>query len=727
MSGDLTHALRIANTGLLTGQQSLDVVARNIANVNTPGYSRKIINLEQQTLAGVGAGVQFGALTRQVDSQLLSQLRQETGTLRLKGVQTDALEQLQQLFGTPDSDTLLAHVIAEMQSAIEALAVTPQDTIEQQTMVRRGDEVASLLRRSSDQIQSLRQNADTRIGAAVDEINTLLQTVSDLNTQIVRTRSQQAGSADLEDQRDQALDRLAELMDVHFSGRPSGEVVVFTAGGRTLVDSAAVTLSHISAADTSAAVTEAGGDFDGIYAGARTADNDITADLRTGELKGLIELRDATLPAMQSALDELSAQLRNVMNAIHNQGSAYPGATSFTGSRVFDAPAMESISYSGGDDTAIVLFNADGNEMARTTVRTLLGGASGTIEDVRAAIDGWTPTAAIGKALSASFDADGKLNISVEAAGLTLAFRDQADTTAGSAAKTAELAYDPDGAAGTAPARSVSGFSDFFGLNDFYVDATSPATQETSVLSSPWHYSGTATTLNIRHNGVTTTQAIATGDTLEEIAAALNEIPGLNVALVPDGSGVRLRVSSSDGAPLSISEADDGTGNEPFLAATGLKIADVGASATLAVRSDILASPALVSRGRVQWDATLSPSGKYVLTPGASDIASDMAAAFSSQIAFDTSGRLGNTRATFAEYASSFISDVSALTTAHQQTRAYQSDLVDSLQQKSDSQRGVNLDEEVSSLMLYQQAYTASARVITVVQQMFDALEQAVR
>ena len=60
MSGDLTQALRTAHSGLFTSQQALDTVSRNVANVNTPGYSRKIVNLEQRTVAGVGAGVVVG-------------------------------------------------------------------------------------------------------------------------------------------------------------------------------------------------------------------------------------------------------------------------------------------------------------------------------------------------------------------------------------------------------------------------------------------------------------------------------------------------------------------------------------------------------------------------------------------------------------------------------------------------------------------------------------------
>ena len=77
MSASITLALRTAQSGLLTNQQALNAIANNVANVNTPGYSRKIVNLEQRVLAGSGSGVQLAEITRVVDEGLLKSLRLE--------------------------------------------------------------------------------------------------------------------------------------------------------------------------------------------------------------------------------------------------------------------------------------------------------------------------------------------------------------------------------------------------------------------------------------------------------------------------------------------------------------------------------------------------------------------------------------------------------------------------------------------------------------------------
>ena len=77
MAGNITLALKTAQSGLLVSQQAMDAVANNVANVNTPGYSRKVVNQEQRVLAGVGAGTQISEITRKIDEGLLKSMRLE--------------------------------------------------------------------------------------------------------------------------------------------------------------------------------------------------------------------------------------------------------------------------------------------------------------------------------------------------------------------------------------------------------------------------------------------------------------------------------------------------------------------------------------------------------------------------------------------------------------------------------------------------------------------------
>lgn len=624
MTADLFQALRTAHSGLLANQQALDAVARNVSNASTPGYSRRIVNLEQRTLAGFGAGVQFGSLTRNLDQGLLASARLESGRQQASAAVSDILARVQDVFGQPESDTSLAHRLTAFQGAAESLAVAPQEALNQRQFVQAGQDAAASLREASATVQSLRREADGQIGERVDEINGLLQSIVDLNNAIVRNGAVGQDVVDLEDSRDLKLDRLSELIDIRVVERGSGgEVVVFTAAGRTLIDGPAARLTHTAAATIDASMDQASSSIDGIWIGERAPGNDLTGEIRSGELAGLIQVRDQTLPDLQASLDELAVRLRDTVNAVHNRSSAFPGLSSMSGSRSFADPAAQTITFDGSDDTALVLFDADGNEVAQTTVRTLLGGSATTsIAELVTALNG-----ALGGRLSASLT-DGRLALAVSTPGLTLALRDQASGARGAVAQDAGIAFDGDGDG--AAEQSASGFSSFFGLNDFFVD---------------------------------------------RIGAA---------------AGSRVGVSSS-----------------------------------IAVRADIAASPERIASAAVRWDARGAPAGGYTVTSGDDTGIQQLTGALSSATSISAAGRLPATTASLAEYAASLIGDASTQADAASAEATARGEMADALKSKSDAVRGVNLDEELSSLMLYEQAYTASARVVKAVQDMFTALEQA--
>ena len=99
MVGNLTGALRTAQSGLLTNQSALEAVANNIANVNTEGYSRKDIKMEARVVSGNGAGVQLAEVRRVIDEGLLKNLRSESGTYEMYSSQGIFFERLQEMFG----------------------------------------------------------------------------------------------------------------------------------------------------------------------------------------------------------------------------------------------------------------------------------------------------------------------------------------------------------------------------------------------------------------------------------------------------------------------------------------------------------------------------------------------------------------------------------------------------------------------------------------------------
>ncbi len=439
----ITQALRTAQSGLLVNQQTLNVIANNIANVNTEGYSRKNVSTESQVITGIGAGVRISDIRRQVDEGLLKTIRIELGELNAFTIQDNFFGRTQDMFGSPGDNSTISHLIDEFVSSLESLTLSPDKSIQQSEAIRRAQDAVLKLQDMSTTIQELRLQADVQIAEKVAEMNKITDRIDELNDEIISNSSVGRDVNDLRDQRDLSLDQLAQFIDIRFFFRSDGDVVVFSSGGRTLVDTIPPIITHTAAATVSGTSTHSEGDISGIFVGNVETRNDITNELRGGQLKGLVDLRDKVLPNLQSQLDELAAEMRDTFNQVHNRGVSFPGAQDYTGSRIFVRPTEQTLAFSGTTDATVALFDADGNQTAQTTMRTLIGSASSTISNAASVLQTWL--------------------------------------RANGAAVTDE---------------TISGFANFLGLNDFFVDNLAENIYESNVLVSS--FSTSASTLTFR-------------------------------------------------------------------------------------------------------------------------------------------------------------------------------------------------------------------------------------
>ena len=719
--GGLTQALRTARSGLLVNQQTLDVVANNIANVNSEGYSRKIVNTETRVLNGVPSGIQIADIIRRVDEGLLKNIRTELAELNKFTVQDDFFARTQDLFGKPGENSSLSHLFENFTSALELLAVSPNRSLEQAEVVRQAQDVTFALQNMSETIQELRQQADVAIADIVTEMNKIVASIDQLNEDIITNGSVGRDVTDLKDQRDQQIDRLSELVDIRFFFRSDDDVVVFTSGGRTLVDTIPPKITHSAASSVSASTTKNEGDFSGIFVGTIVARNDITSELRGGQLKGLVDLRDDILANMQSQLDEFAAEMRDVFNQIHNRGVSFPGAQSYAGTRTFVRSAEQTITFNGTDDTTVVLFDASGNQTAQTTIRTLINSATTTINNLATQLQ--TFLRANGAATATvAISTTNKLDINLNTPAVNLSFRDETATTNGSTLEDAVIAFNANAAGPTD--ETVNGFSNFFGFNDFFVDNLAENIYESNVLVSTFTASSSALTFRDASGTLTGSPlTVAAGTSLEDLATLItNSVTDVTATIVTDGSGVRLRISHDNGSSMTVTQAAGNT----FLTDINLHLADVRVAGTLNVRADIASTPAKLSTGAVLWDADRGAAGEYFMSIGENSVIDALAEAFSASNQFDTAGGLATAKTTFAEFATKIVSENARLAATNESSIDRQRSLTESLQFKSDSLRGVNLDEELSNLIIFEQAFAAAARVISVIQRMFETLERVI-
>jgi len=725
----LTLALNSAVSGLSTAQAGLNVISSNIANVNTEGYTRKVFQPESRVLAGFGVGVQLGDIRNSVDQNLLRDVREERATFGRLDAKNAFLKRVQDLFGTTSSNSSISHRVNELQKEWETLATEPDKSTSHLAAVQAGVTVADQLSRMSKTIQGLRLDADREIERAIQEMKNQLSTIAKLNDQIALGSATSRQTEDLEDKRDVALNKLADLIDIQYFFNSNGSVSVFTTDGTTLVDNAPVAVSHAALSQVSAENSYAAGDFNGIFAGMR----DITTAIRSGRLAALVELRDKTLPDMQAQMDELARNLMEEINLVHNRGTAYPQmVTDITGSRTFMNSAAQTLTFSGGE-TRVVIYDVNGAEKYSSRVLDPAGinfTNGGTVDQLTSALQTWLQglDPQLGNA-TVGLNADGRMTISLGTDALGIAFRDEASAVKGSDQQDVSVAIDLD-ADGNAD-QTFAGFSNFFGLNDYFV---------TDQKLSQWDSDFKAANYRLGIIGSRTIQfadqtaptgipggtiTVNAGDTLQDIADRINQTAALQnrirADVVPEGTGFKLRIQHQLGEQMTVTQAAGN--NNDAIQALGLDFSEGGFATKLRVNPRLTETPSLVSRGRVQFDQI---TGRYLLSPGDNVIAQQMAEMLSGQVSFKQAGSLSSANVTFAEYSASIVAFSSTLSSGVTTDLKFQTDLKTALEVKHAELSGVNLDEEMSNLLVFQQTYAASAKVISVTQQLFDVLNNII-
>lgn len=855
----LTIAMQSAISGLNAAQLALQITSANVTNANTPGYTRKTMDLETRILNGMGAGVLTNNVLRNVDLDLQRQMRLQSSDASQYTTLGTYYDQMQHLFGNlDDNSTSYVTSISSFENALQSLGLNPDGVSQRIDVLNSAQNLTAQLASVGRELQDMRSQADNAIAGAVQTVNDQLEIVDQLNKQISRGIGLNQAVGDLQDKRDLAIDTIAKKLDITYFTQGNGEVIIFTKGGRPLVDAEPQVMSHSPSSSMSATVSYANGSVDGIY----LRGTDITSEIKGGEIGALINLRDSRIPGIVAELDRLGEGLRDEINAIHNDGTAFPPPNSLTGSHQFVAgdtlvangnirialtdssgryvddgggnPAYADIDLTqltaavGGTLTVQNVIDAvnggvipgfagvpgvqasliNGNMVVKST-NPLYGvivdssdvdgslGTNGSVDvsnvtlagditafpapTIQLATDGISPAA--GTALQALL-VNGDLNLNVETtaggpgavqlsananfafgpvgggAGSSLGLATATASADLAAGGTVEVSMDSDadgisdtvigtitfgaitlagvtagGAQGSIAIQGIDitndatvqvagtsqSFNQFFGLNDFFTTGTDYDAYSSSVQadsSTPVNVAGTLSFSGIF--GGTTVNYLATDD-MTTIAAAINADVNLQAAnisaqIIPeDGGRARLLISDSDGNNFSLTDSGSLLGN------LDVRTDTTGISQAMQVRQSLINDPTRIARGRM--DNVNAPAiGAAAVAAGDGSAVQDMAYAFTSQIRFPASGGLATTTTTLGGYGASILS-LNAVQAANvESTRTFKSSIVTQLQTKLSSQSGVNIDEELAQMIMFQNAYAASARVISTASHMFDIL-----
>lgn len=329
------QAYSIGTSGLAAAQKGLEVIGNNVANAATEGYHRQRVELSPAYSGQVGAtllggGVDIAGVTRIIDRLLELEILRQQSSLKQVSEESTTLRTVESAFGELSSDGTLSQLIEEFFNTLQDLCAHPCEIIWQSEVATAGQNLANQFRTLGDLLTQLETQITLEAEDAVEQINTLINQIADLNDNIERMEMSGGQANNLRDQRDQRITELAELIGVDVQSREYGVVDVSIAGLAVVAGSAATEI-QVGPAGT--------GNYD--------------ASVQGGRLGALLSLKNEIVAGIHTDLDTLASAIIQQMNQYHVQGVGSQGSFSeLTGWRIisenlvdFDPPVTNGKIY----------------------------------------------------------------------------------------------------------------------------------------------------------------------------------------------------------------------------------------------------------------------------------------------------------------------------------------------------------------------------------------------
>ncbi len=364
--GTLGSALNMSVQAMLADEAALSTTSNNIANANTPGYSRETVNFAETTpieFGGqtYGTGVELQSITSQqsgVLQQLLNQGTQQQGQYNSF---LSTMQQVQTLFNETSGSGLQSSITAVFNS-LQQLSTDPSNTTYRQSVLTSAQNMAQNFQSASASLATLQQSAGASVMQSVNQVNSLIPQIAQLNAQVSEAISTGQNAGTFEDQRNQLVNQLSGLVDVSQIDAGNGNITLTTGNGAPLVvGNKSFQLS--TQPDPTTGFTQ-------IY----SLGNNITSSVSGGALGGAIQARDTTIPSIVSSLDSLASNLETSFNSVNQAGTdlnGNPGGNFFVPPPASGAGAAAAMSVAMTDPSQIAA-SLDGSAGDNANVNAML-------------------------------------------------------------------------------------------------------------------------------------------------------------------------------------------------------------------------------------------------------------------------------------------------------------------------------------------------------------------
>jgi len=407
----LFGTLNMAARSLQTQMAGVETAGQNLANVNTPGYSRQQVVIQTSTAIQSGVGPQgTGAnlvAIQQITDALLNGQIQSQGSVTgywnanqsaLDTAQTALNEFLNSTQGTAGSATTtssgLSDQLSSLFNAFQAVATSPTSVSARQALIGQAQALATTFSQLNSRLDTLHTTLDSSLTNQVDSANQLLKDIATLNGQIQTAENYTGGVAnDLRDLRQQKLEGLAKLINIQTSTDANGMIDVTVGGNLSLVsgNQVADTLKTADPGNTGQLL---------VYT---ASGNALVTPLTGGSMAGTLDARDGTLATLQTRINTLAAQLITQVNTLHSAGYSLTGSTGanfFTGTDASNIAVNQTLA----DDPTLIqaagTSGATGDNSVALTLAQLATAAQAGLNNQTFSADYAQTVAQLGNALN---------------------------------------------------------------------------------------------------------------------------------------------------------------------------------------------------------------------------------------------------------------------------------------------------------------------------------------
>jgi flagellar hook-associated protein 1 FlgK len=319
--GTINSALSIVSQALDADQQALNVVANNVANVNTPGYTVETPNWQENqplNIDGVtiGQGVTETGATSERDRVLESRLDQQQQLASSSGSRLTALNTLQALFTPASSSTSTAgnigSDITNFFDTFSKLEANPTSNSDRQAVLSAAKTLSGDISNAAASLDSQRSALNQESAGVTSQVNSLTSAIAQVNQQIMTT-SPNADAGTLEDQRQEDISQLSQLIGINQITTENNGLAITTTSGALLVSGNS---NYQLTTGTVSGVTD-------FFVG----NTDITSQLATGggSLGGYLTARDTDIPGALNSVNQLAYSISTAVNTQNNAGTDYDG------------------------------------------------------------------------------------------------------------------------------------------------------------------------------------------------------------------------------------------------------------------------------------------------------------------------------------------------------------------------------------------------------------------